>query len=461
MRNLNWLIILAALVALAVMILAGILIIIPPQPLILNAGFEPQAISPNADGIDDVAEFRYSLSRPAAISIRLQQEDGRIFMFRSAQPRLADEYQVLFSGVVDGYVNEGEAIQGEVLRRLVPDGDYTWTLSAVSENGETAEMSGSFRISGGSAALPEITALDIAPAIFTPNQDGISDRTQINVFVTQPSTLTVSLLTPDEQQIFIPPRIAQSRPGEPGMHVYDYEGGVDRNADPPPDGDYIVIARAQDAIGQVVERRGSLTIALGGKPYGQIAPQANGATVVFATAPWDERFASSPDRTGSLINSPDDPQALNLNTITMPVGDLLVFKVTIENVGRVPLRTTGPEPGFVYEWSQRASTFGLFDESGAWRVGLDCTTAASDYPWRWAIGSASELIEETDPVDGRVYRYLPPRSTAVVWGAVRMTQIEARNPQNCWAGLIHEDVGIALINQNVGIRSIELVEVGQ
>jgi hypothetical protein len=42
-----------------------------------------------------------------------------------------------------------------------------------------------------------------------------------------------------------------------------------------------------------------------------------------------------------------------------------------------------------------------------------------------------------------------------------MSEIEARNPQNCWAGLIHEDVGIALINQNVGARSVELVEVGQ
>lgn len=461
MRIPTWLTLIAALAALAIMIVLGMLIISPPRPLILSAGFRPDIISPNADGDDDVAEFQYSLSRAAHVSISLVDGTGRSFVFRDAERRIADDYGVLFSGVVDGYLHPDETSEGTILRRLMPDGMYTWTMRAVNESGETAEASGTLTIAGGSANLPDITALDVAPAIFTPNQDGISDRTQINVFVTQPSDLTVFLLTPDNQEIFVPERVERSRPGEAGMHVYDYEGGVDRNADPPTDGEYVVVARAQDAIGQVVERRSALTIALGGKPYGQIVPQPNGATVVFTTLPWEVRYISTPDAQGEGVALPEDPQALNLNTITMPVGDLLVFKLTIENVGRVPLRTTGPEAGFVYDWTQRAATFGLFDESGAWRVGIDCTTAASDYPWRWAIGSDDQLTEEIDPVDGRVYRYLPPGTSTVVWGAVRMSEIEARNPQNCWAGLIHEDVGIALINQNVGARSVELVEVGQ
>jgi hypothetical protein len=39
-----------------------------------------------------------------------------------------------------------------------------------------------------------------------------------------------------------------------------------------------------------------------------------------------------------------------------------------------------------------------------------------------------------------------------------MTEIEARNPQNCWAGLIHEDVEISIRNNNVGQREVELVD---
>jgi hypothetical protein len=47
----------------------------------------------------------------------------------------------------------------------------------------------------------------------------------------------------------------------------------------------------------------------------------------------------------------------------------------------------------------------------------------------------------------------------VVWGAIRLTDLEIRqNPQNCWAGLIHEDVEVSLRNSFVGAREIELVD---
>ena len=64
----------------------------------------------------------------------------------------------------------------------------------------------------------------------------------------------------------------------------------------------------------------------------------------------------------------------------------------------------------------------------------------------------------TIPVTGNTYRYLPAGARAVVWGAVRMTDLEAYNPQDCWAGLIHEGVEIAPVNQNVGARSVMLVQ---
>jgi hypothetical protein len=57
-----------------------------------------------------------------------------------------------------------------------------------------------------------------------------------------------------------------------------------------------------------------------------------------------------------------------------------------------------------------------------------------------------------------VYYYLPAGARAVVWGAVRLTQIEVRNPQNCWAGLIHEDVAISQLNDYVGPRRIFLTD---
>ncbi len=454
----KWIVTVALSAGAAVALMLAALVIEPPGPIIRSAQFRPDTISPNADGRDDIAEFSYSLARSAWITMTFEHGDGRVFTFRENERRAAGDYEVQFSGVVAGYVNPGENIAGEVRRRLMPNGTYSWRLTAESETGENQTVTGTFAIEDGDAALPELTALDIEPTIFTPNQDGISDRTQINVFVTKPAELLVYLLGADGQPIYIPQRVEYSRPGEAGMHPFDYEGGVDRNVDPPPDGEYTLVAFARDAVGQEVQRTASLTIERGGKPYGQIIPQPSGATVIFATAPWEERFLSVRDALGEPIPIPNDPQQLNLDALTIPLGDLLIFKLTVENVGRVPLRTTGPMPGTVYDWQQSAATFGLFDESGAWRIGIDCTTAARDYPWRWALGSSDVLITETDPATGEEFQYLPVGATSVVWGAVRMSKLEARNPQNCWAGLIHEDVQV--VNQNVGPRTVELVEVG-
>jgi hypothetical protein len=453
--------ILAAAAAGLVVIVAGQALLTPDRPLILNAAFAPETISPNADGADDVTIFRYSLSRRAQVTISLTGEDGSLFYFRQNEPRAAGDYEVAFSGVVDGFVMPGEQFAGEVLRRLIPDGDYTWRLSAAdTETGETAELSGVLRVQGGDAPLPDLTEFTVFPEVFTPNQDGVSDRTEINLFLTKPASLNVFLEREGIEPIYLSQRLDDIRPGEAGRHAYDYEGGVDLNADPPPDGEYSVVALAQDAVGQRVQRTAALTIQDGGKPFAQIVPQPIGVTVVFEAQPYDARYAAARQQPGERIAPPDDPNSLAQTPIMMPVGDLLVFKLTVENYSDVPIRTTGPEPGTVYDWEQRDSTLGWFVEAGAWRVGIDCTTAVSDYPWRWALGTADNLETGIDPVTGREYLYLPPGERSVVWGAVRMSQLEVLNPQNCWAGLIHEFVEVSNRNNNVGARQIFLVEAG-
>jgi hypothetical protein len=47
----------------------------------------------------------------------------------------------------------------------------------------------------------------------------------------------------------------------------------------------------------------------------------------------------------------------------------------------------------------------------------------------------------------------------VVSGGIRFVNvIDARNPQYCWAGLIHEDVEIAPVNNNVDPLFLRIVE---
>ncbi len=453
------LVIAAAVVGLIVVLLIGQAVLQPDLPLITEAGFSLDTITPNADGEDDVTLFRYSLSQNAHVSLTLEDGEGAVFTFRHNEPRIPDDYQVNFSGVVDGYVREGEAIDGDVLRRLIPDGEYTWRLTAVDiETGESDERTGTLMVQDADSPLPEISTFTVWPDEFTPNQDGITDRTEINVFLEKPADLQVYLLDAAGERIFVAPRQEGRKPGEAGRHLYDYEGGVDLGADPPPDGTYTVVARAQDDEGQIIERTAQLTIRNGGKPLAEIVPQTVGVDVVFAVQPYDERYFTSADESGDLIAMPADVQDNRLTALTVPVGDMLVFKLTVENYSQVPLRTTGPQPGTVYQQTQRAATLKAFDESGAWRVGIDCTTAEADYPWRWALGTPDDVYDEMDPISGNTYSYLPAGARVVVWGAIRMTEVEARNPQNCWAGLIHEDVEVSLRNSNVGNREVELVD---
>lgn len=451
-----------ALVGAALIVLIGQALLAPAVSLITEAQFAHEVITPNADGSDDVTIFSYEITRTAAVSLVFEGAGGSRFAFREDQLRTPQRYQVAFSGVVDGFsLPDDPQIDHQITRRLIPDDTYTWRLTAVDvESGSQEERMGQIVVRDGDAPLPLISEFTVFPVEFTPNQDGIHDRTQVNVYLEKQADLKVYLLPIDgsAEPIYLTERLEDVLPGERGRHQYDYDGGVDNNADPPPDGSYVIVAEAQDVVGQNIRRSAELTIQDGGKPFAEIVPQTIGVTVVFETRPWDDRFTTTLEQPGDLIDPPQDPDSLTRTTVSLPLGDLLVFKLTVENYSAVPLRTTGPEPGTVYRWDQRAATLGLTDEPGAWRVGLDCMSAPSDYPWRWALGSRETLDVVVDPDADVEYLYLPPGERVVVWGAVRMTEVGTRNPQNCWAGLIHEDVEVSQVNANVGARSIFLQE---
>jgi hypothetical protein len=130
--------------------------------------------------------------------------------------------------------------------------------------------------------------------------------------------------------------------------------------------------------------------------------------------------------------------------------------LTVENYSDAPIRTSGPAPGYVYPSMDANYNFaGERVQSGAWRVGLMCENCLNDYPWRWALGAPETLtpLEE----NGRVYYYLAPGQRATITGGVVLDQIiENRNPQYFWAGLIHEDVEIAAINNRVDPQLVKV-----
>jgi hypothetical protein len=460
MRFPVWLTVLAAIAGFALVYVVGAFVVAPNQPLILAAAFDEDRITPNADGEGDITTFRYELSRNARITLVFESDDGKQFFFREGEDRSPRDYAVLFSGVVDGYLNQDETIPGVVERRLIPDGNYTWRLLAENDR-EREEISGTFVIENGDSPLPIMSVFTLGSQEFTPNQDGVNDRLFINVYLEKNATIRMFLVDENGRELPIAEREVGSRTdGEAGRYTFEYEGGVDLGQDPPPDGTYTVVALAQDEVGQRIRREASLDIRLGGKPRAEIAPQFTDSDVFYTVQEFSEEYRATYNQAGALLGIPDYPEVAGINLITVPLGDMLVFRLTINNYGTVPIRTTAPPPGTVYEQNQLAASIGALEEPGAWRVGIQCDTSQASYPYRWAIAADEDLITLVDPDTGREFRYLPAGARSEVWGAIRFTEInQFANPQTCWAGLIHEQVEVSNENAFVDPREIHIVEV--
>ncbi len=385
------------------------------KPLLSEVSFDKDGITPNADGDTDVLKITFNLSRSARVSIYFEDQDGNRYYFRERvrhAPSIEGPYQVYFAGVVNGYVLPDEKFEGfTVEKRVLQDGDYDWVVEASDAEGITERVSGALTIAGSDTILPELRGFSVHPPVFSPNRDSIDDRATINVVLNKDvAELTVYLEGQDGKRYHVMEKEMATPLNKAGWHEFDYDAGVDRGADPPPDGTYTVTMRTQDMVGQWTQAQDTLTIENGGLPR---------AYIFNGEVEWSDN--------------------------TLPLGETLYFTLTIENDSVVPIRTSGPPPGTVYDSDQNYATLGEYEQSGAFRVAIHCETSPIDHPWRWAIGGSDELLVSEDG-----HFYLPAGKRAIVTGGIRFLDvIEARNPQYCYASLIHEDVEISMVNFRV------------
>jgi hypothetical protein len=386
-----------------------------PRPLLSDVSFSRDQITPNADRDGDVVEITFSLARRAAVSIYFEDQDGRRYYYRDRiphAPSVEKPYQLYFAGVVDGYELPGEQFEGySVEKRVLQNGAYTWVVEALEATGTAERVTGTLTIAQADVALPELRGFSIYPPVFTPNRDGLSDRATINVDLKKDvEALSVYLTGDDGVRYHVEENELVSQLNEAGWHEFDYDAGVDRGADPPPDGTYTVTMRAQDAVGQWTVATGTLTIENGGVPR---------AYILNAEVEW--------------------------STSSLPLGSTLFFTLTIDNDSTIPIRTSGPPPGTVYDSDQNYSTLEEYEQSGVFRAAIHCETSPIDHPWRWAIGRPEDLVQ-----DEAGHSYLPAGQRGLVTGGIRFVDVvAARNPQYCYASLIHEDVEISLVNYRV------------
>ncbi|MBL7064292.1 MAG: hypothetical protein ISS49_08835 [Anaerolineae bacterium] len=385
------------------------------KPLLSDVSLDRLRITPNADHDTDVLVITYNLSRSAEVSIYFEGQDGNRYYFRDHVhhgPSVEEPYQVYFAGVVDGYVLPGGQFEGfTVEKRVLQDGVYTWVMEATDAEGVTEQVTGALTIADADTTLPELRGFSVFPPVFSPNRDGLDDRATINVDLKKDvEELTIYLIGEDGVRYPVAEKEMATRPNEAGWHEFDYDAGVDLGADPPPDGSYTVTMQARDAVGQWTVATGTLTIENGGVPR---------VYILNGEVEWSAG--------------------------TVPLNSTLYFTLTVDNDSLVPIRTSGPPPDTVYDSDQNYATLGEYEQSGVFRVGVHCETSPTDHPWRWAAGGPDDLV-----MDDEGHLYLPAGGRAVVTGGIRFVDVvEARNPQYCYASLIHEDVEISMVNFRV------------
>jgi hypothetical protein len=381
------------------------------------------------------------IGQPANISIYFVDASGKRHYFRKNERRSRGDYKVYWNGGTnDPEVRQVEGGSMLLESHVLPDGDYTWVIEAVEPSGRTDKAEGKITLSEGDPALPEIHNFTVMPQEFTPNQDGLHDRVGIGYYLLKDASRVDVYLKPLQPPpgksllrypVAEDPTKSVSQTGKPGYHGYDYDGGVDLGAEPPPDGEYVVYADAEDKVGNRVVVSSTLTIKEGGKPR---------ANVVGGEIDWQDET----NRTVSVL-----------------LGNTFCFTATVQNDGPVPIRTSGPWPGQTYKFSENYNTLGVredekswLQQAGTWRFGVNFDSTGVDFPFRWAIGRPEDLEKRT--VDGQEQYYLMPGKRGQVNGCLQMDAVPAVGTQFWWGGLIHEQVEVAndavdRISVNVGV----------
>lgn len=417
-------------------------------PLLYDVTVSPNAISPNADGDTDITDINYNLRRSAEVSIYFDNEAGERFYFREKKPRAAGSYNVLWGGVVDSAdENDGLAAsdgQRQVLSRVLPNGTYRWTIEA-TEDGETpVQAEGQITLQNADNELPDLNNFAVVPDVFRPNQDGLRDDfVTISYYLTKDvDKLLLYLVDPNEPDVryYISDDPGIVEPTERGAHDYRYEGGVDLNAEPPPDGEYAIVADARDLAGNRVRVVQKLIIEDGGKPR---------ADVLMSEIDWYAEWGED--------GATDERPEMN-RVVGLPLNKRLCFRAVIDNEGTVPIRTTGPWPGQEYRFEENVNTLATredeswFQQAGVWRFGINFDTTGIDFPYRWAVGRQQDL--ERRVIDGKDQWYLLPGQRSEVHGCIQIDEEPPVGTNIWWGGLIHEFVGVP--NNNIDRISVQV-----
>ncbi len=358
----------------------------------------PAVVRPDGHGVTDPIQLGYTLGRPATVTLQVQPPSGAPVTIRAAEHQAAGAHFVLFNGVVPTGATPGPDVTQ--VAAVLPDGTYHFTVAATPDGGSPTQATGTFAVQGAQTQPPGLENLQVYPATISPNSDAVADVAQISYRLTETSTTSVTLTGANGPPITVraPARTAA------GEERVDFNG-QDLLGNPVADGTYTVTVRVEDPAGNAVAAQRPLQVVDAGAP--SIAVRKVQIT----------------------------PPAIML-------GGTIHVQIVVQNTGKVPLRTQGPDSGFTYTTNELYASIAngqYVDKAGLWRVGVDWQGNAGGapyrYPFRWGFGQT-----------------LAPGATATITGGI--TILKQERTMWFYAGVLQEGVTIAA--DQLGLTPIQV-----
>ncbi len=289
-------------------------------------------------------EVRYVLPSPGHVSFALEDTQGRRYVVRDGDLQSQGPHTLPVSAAVD------RPDLGPLERRVLPPGQYRYAFRAELTLGRVLERSGSLRVEGGGSVPVALDDVSAMPAMITPNDDGVDDEATLSFRVDRDASVSAYVEGPKGRLMLVNgQRLA------PGLHTLSFRGR-DQLERPLPDGLYRFVVTAEDSDGNRTSKTVQFRVEESGRALAAIE---------------------------SVTFSPTE----------LRVGEVLRVQATVVNVGRVPLRTQGPDPGYIYSADDTfASVEGhkYAEKAGLWRLGVDWEAnsrgAPLRFPFRWGFG---------------------------------------------------------------------------